>query len=104
MLLLSIVKGNVVLDFEGEDDSIAKLKVDLQIPINESTFCVNFYYQNYGNLLLFKRAPGLYLAIDLLRDLVYWQFDREPEYTFDLQGRSTLKTLILREFKSRLQT
>ena len=88
LLLLPIAKSNIVLDFEGDNDSIAKLKVDLQIPINESTFCINFYYQRYGNILMFRRGPpfGLYLAIDLLRDLVYWQFDRQPRYSFDLQG------------------
>ena len=92
LLLLPIAKSNIVLDFEGDNDSVAKIKVDLQIPINESTFCINFYYQRYGNILMFRRPglhdkyPGLYLAIDLLRDLVYWQFDKAPRYSFDLQG------------------
>ena len=97
LLLLTIVKGNVVLDFEGDNDSIAELKVDLQIPINESTFCINFHYQRYGNIGMFSRPGkpatlgkpslyGLYLAIVLLRDSVVWQFDRDPRYTFDLNG------------------
>ena len=85
LTLLTIAKGNLVLDFEGDEDSIAELKVDLQIPVNESTFCINFFYKRYGLILLFRK-PGLSLSIDLLRDLAYWRFDRNPRYAFDLHG------------------